>query len=111
METSSEKPRLRNVAFKTTPEIQRRLRAEADRQAERLALGGAELRGSNYLLNRMVREFLVVPEAERNRRIDVGLAIERTELSIPTRGGGYLPTTGDGGEGKTLGQKEPKRKR
>ncbi len=115
MATSPEKSRLRNVAFKTTPDIQRRLRTEADCQADRLGLGGAELRGSNHLLNRMVREFLDVSEAERNRRIDVGLAIERAEpagtRSIPARGGRNATGIGEGGEGyEVLRKKQTKRK-
>ncbi len=102
MSPSPGKLRLRNVAFKTLPEIQRRLRTEADRQAERLGLGGAELRGSNYLLNRLVREFLDVEPRERDRRIDRGLVLERAELadchgpSVPPGDGGLIrrPTIG-----------------
>src|SRR6185437_7704209 len=76
MEKHSPKKRQRNVAFSTTPEIQRALRLEADRQAVRLDLGGAELRGTKFLLNRIVREFLACQPQERDRRVDKGLAME-----------------------------------
>lgn len=77
MENHQPGRRKRNVAFTTTAEIQRALRLEADRQAERLDLGGAELRGSKFLLNRIVREFLACSTEERDRRVDEGLAMER----------------------------------
>ena len=75
-------PRLRNVTFRVTPVLYRRIRDEADRHAERLGLGGAELRGRQYFLNRVLREFLEAPEAERDKRIDRAIAIEKGEAGM-----------------------------